>query len=128
MFPFSIINKAVGAFFLHADAAKPWQLGFQSPATPTMEGIIRFHHDLMFLVVVVVVFVGYMMFRCLQHFNEEKHPVAVQVVHGSVIEVVWTIIPALILMVVAVPSFALLYSADELIEPALTLKVVGHQW
>jgi cytochrome c oxidase subunit 2 len=69
-----------------------------------------------------------MMIRCIQHYNEEKHPVAVQVVHGSVIEVVWTIIPAVILMAIAVPSFALLYSADELIEPALTLKVVGHQW
>jgi len=54
--------------------------------------------------------------------------VAIQIVHGSVIEVVWTLIPAFILMAVAVPSFALLYSADELIEPALTLKVVGHQW
>jgi cytochrome c oxidase subunit 2 len=68
------------------------------------------------------------MFRCYFHFAEEKNPVALQIVHGSVIEVVWTLLPALILMVVAVPSFALLYSADELIEPALTLKVVGHQW
>lgn len=120
--------KVSDFFFLHADCAKPWQLGFQTPATPTMEGIIRFHHDLMFLLILIVVFVGYMMFRCLYHFDESKNPNAVQIVHGSVIEVVWTIIPALILMVVAVPSFALLYSADELIEPALTLKVVGHQW
>jgi cytochrome c oxidase subunit 2 len=120
--------KVSDSFFLLADSAKPWQLGFQNPATPTMEGIIRFHHDLMFLLILIVVFVGYMMFRCIHHFNEEKNPNAVQIVHGSVIEVVWTLIPALILMVVAVPSFALLYSADELIEPALTLKVVGHQW
>jgi cytochrome c oxidase subunit 2 len=69
-----------------------------------------------------------MMARCLYHFDESKNPVAIQIVHGSVIEVVWTLIPAFILMVIAVPSFALLYSADELIEPALTLKVVGHQW
>lgn len=68
------------------------------------------------------------MFRCIYHFNEETNPTPVQIVHGSVIEVVWTLIPAFILIVIAVPSFALLYSADELIEPALTLKVVGHQW
>jgi len=115
-------------FAVSADVAKPWQLGFQDPATPTIQGIIRFHHDIIFLLVVIVVFVGWLMFRCYFHFNETKNPIAVQIVHGSVIEVVWTIIPALILMVIAVPSFALLYSADELIEPALTLKVVGHQW
>jgi cytochrome c oxidase subunit 2 len=127
MFSFSIF-KMVNPFLLHADAAKPWQFGFQSPATPTMEGIMRFHHDVMFLLVLICFFVGFMMFRCIYHFHEDKHPEAVQVVHGSVIEVVWTLIPAFILMLVAVPSFALLYSADELIEPALTLKVVGHQW
>lgn len=113
---------------VQADAAKPWQLGFQSPSTPTIEGIIRFHHDMMFLIVLIVIFVGWMMFRCMFHFNETKNPVATQIVHGSVIEVVWTLIPAFILIIIAVPSFALLYSADELIEPALTLKVVGHQW
>ena len=56
--------KVSGSFFLYADAAKPWQYGFQTPATPTMEGVIRFHHDLMFLMILIVVFVGYMMFRC----------------------------------------------------------------
>jgi len=68
------------------------------------------------------------MFRCFYHFNEVKNPVPVQIVHGSVIEVVWTLIPAFILIMVAVPSFALLYSVDDLVDPALTLKVVGHQW
>jgi len=123
-----IFLNAFTVFTVQADAAKPWQLGFQDPATPTIEGIIRFHHDIIFLIVLIVVFVGWLMFRCYFHFNESKSPVAVQIVHGSVIEVVWTLIPAFILIVIAVPSFALLYSADELIEPALTLKVVGHQW
>jgi cytochrome c oxidase subunit 2 len=127
MFSFSTFKMAL-PFLLNADASKPWQLGFQTPATPTMEGIIRFHHDLMFLLILICFFVGYLMFRCIHLFGEEKNPVAVQIVHGSVIEVVWTLIPAFILMAVAVPSFALLYSSDELIEPALTLKVVGHQW
>jgi cytochrome c oxidase subunit 2 len=73
-----------------------------------MEGIMRFHHDLMFLLILICFFVGFMMFRCVYHFQEDKNPVAVQIVHGSVIEVVWTLIPAFILMAVAVPSFALL--------------------
>lgn len=128
------------------DAARPWQMGFQDPATPIAEGIVRFHHDLMFVLVFVSVFVAWMRARCVMHFSvstttdvrEDQwmkgtaaHPmtgVPSPVVHGAVIEVVWTIIPALILVAIAVPSFALLYSVDERVDPALTVKVVGHQW
>lgn len=111
-----------------ADAATPWQLGFQDPATPIAEGIIHFHHDLRFIRLLVVTFVGYRRARCLHHFRADRNPVPSTVVHGSVIEVVWTIIPALILVLIAIPSFALLYAIDEIVDPALTLKVVGHQW
>ena len=48
--------------------------------------------------------------------------------HATTVEIVWTIVPAIILMIIAVPSFALLYSMDEILDPAVTLKVVGHQW
>lgn len=54
------------------DMAEPWQLGFQDPATPVMEGIINFHNDLMFFLIVITVFVGWMMFRVITLFNEEK--------------------------------------------------------
>ena len=110
------------------DNARPWQRGFQDPATPIAEGIIRFHHDLMFILVLVSVFVAWMMARCVMHFNEHANPTPSTVVHGTVIEVVWTRIPARILVGIAVPSFALLYSVDERVDPALTVKVVGHQW
>jgi len=115
------------------DAARPWQIGFQDPATPIAEGIIRFHHDLMFVLVFVSVFVAWMMARAVIHFGESKTAGVVRhqpsaVVHGTVIEIVWTIIPALILVAIALPSFALLYSVDERVDPALTVKVVGHQW
>jgi len=112
----------------YRDAARPWQLGFQDPATPIAEGIIRFHHDLMFVLVFVSVFVAWMMARCVMHFNQKANPTPSEVVHGTVIEVVWTIIPARILVAIAVPSFALLYSVDERVDPALTVKVIGHQW
>jgi len=119
----NLINGAA-----QCDAAMPWQFGLQDPARPVAEGIIRFHHNLMFVLVLVVVFVGWMMFTILHRFNAEKHPVARNVVHGSVLEIVWTLIPAVILMVIAVPSFALLYSIDEVVDPRVTVKVVGHQW
>jgi cytochrome c oxidase subunit 2 len=82
----------------------------------------------MFILVFVVVFVSWMLGRVLHHFRAAQHPVASKVVHGTIIEIVWTIIPAGMLMLIAVPSFALLYSVDEVVDPALTIKVVGHQW
>jgi cytochrome c oxidase subunit 2 len=112
----------------YADAASDWQLRFQDPATPIAVGIIRFHHDRMFIRVAVTVFVTWMMVRALVHFHEDVNKVPSTVVHGTVIEIVWTIIPAMILVMIAIPSFALLYSVDERVDPARTVKVVGHQW
>lgn len=114
--------------FFFCDTALPWQTGLQDPATPVAEGIIRFHHDLMFILIFVVIFVSWILFRILFFFNSGKNKELTFVVHGTTIEVVWTIIPALLLIVIAVPSFALLYSVDEIIDPSLSLKIVGHQW
>lgn len=110
------------------DMAEQWQFGFQDPATPVMEGIINFHHDLMFIIILTTVFVCWMLFRTIYLFNEQINPIALDIVHGSVIEIVWTTVPALMLLTVAVPSFALLYSIDEVIDPIITLKVIGSQW
>ena len=110
------------------DMAEPWQLGFQDPATPVMEGIINFHHDLMFFLIIVTVFVCWLLFKAIVLFDEKKNPQAATFVHGATIEIIWTTIPALILLTVAVPSFALLYSMDEIIDPIITLKVIGSQW
>jgi len=82
----------------------------------------------MVLRVFVVTFVGFMLMRTVQHFEVSKHPVSTGVVHGTVLEIVWTIIPALCRVAVAIPSFSLLYAVDELVDPARTVKVVGHQW
>ena len=110
------------------EAAEPWQLGFQDPATPIMEGIVNLHHDVMFLIVLIGVFVGYLMVRCSTTFPCDVHPTPDNVVHGTALEIIWTVTPALILLVIAVPSFALLYSVDEIIEPAITLLKAVHQW
>ena len=112
----------------YLDVAEPWQIGFQDPATPVMEGIINFHHDLFFFLTIVTVFVCWMLFRIIVLFDEKKNPTPATFVHGSTIEIIWTTIPALILLTVAIPSFALLYSMDEMIAPIITLKVIGSQW
>lgn len=122
-----VIGFVMSSSVAYTDAALPQQMGFQDPATPVAEGIIHFHHDLMFVLVFVSVFVAQMLSRCVYHFIHYKNPVASTVVHGTTIEVVQTLIPALILVTIAVPSFALLYSVDEVVDPALTIKVIGHQ-
>ena len=113
---------------IYNDVSYPWQLSFQDPATPVMEGIINFHHDLMFFLILIVVFTSWILFRAITAFNEKINSKPEKFVHGTVIEIIWTIIPACILMIIAAPSFALLYSMDEVIDPVLTLKVIGHQW
>ena len=110
------------------DISEPWQLGFQDSATPVMEGIINFHHDLMFYLILIVVFTTWIVFRCVYFFNENNNPTPERFVHGTTIEVIWTITPALILLMIAMPSFALLYSMDEVIDPDMTIHVIGHQW
>ena len=110
------------------DAPEPWQLGFQDPATPIMQGIIDLHHDITFFLVFVAVFVSWMMFRTLYHFQAKKNPLPEKIIHGTAIEIAWTVTPSLILVLIAIPSFALLYSLDEVVDPAVTVKAIGHQW
>ena len=121
------------------DSSYPWQIWFHESATPIMEGIVNLHHDLMFFITFILFFVFVAMGRVLYWFSIDNNPLTTQgaknlifrnepITHGTTIEVIWTVIPALILVVVALPSFALLYSIDEVIDPSLTIKCVGHQW
>jgi cytochrome c oxidase subunit 2 len=114
--------------FSHLDAPEPWQLSFQDPATPVAQGIQSLHHDIFFILLVILGFVLWMLGRTVFHFNEDVNTIPSKVVHGTVLEIVWTVTPSLILMVIAIPSFALLYSIEEIVDPAMTIKVIGHQW
>ena len=110
------------------DAPEFWQVGFQDAATPVMEGIISLHHDLMFFLCVILVFVTWILFRALWIFEAKKNSEPYPLIHGTQIELAWTITPSLILIAIAIPSFALLYALDEVIDPTITIKAVGHQW
>lgn len=114
--------------YARMDAPEPWQMGFQDPATPIAQGIMDLHHDLMFFVIFVAVFVTWMLARTLYHFRASRNPLPQKIIHGTLIEVLWTVTPSLILVMIAVPSFALLYSLDEVVDPAVTVKAIGHQW
>lgn len=110
------------------DAPEAWQLGFQDAATPMMQGIIDLHQDIFFFAIIILVFVLWMLLRSLWHFYSRNNPIPERIVHGTTIEIVWTVVPSIILMFIAIPSFALLYSMDEVVDPAITIKTIGHQW
>ena len=93
-----------------------------------MEGIINFHNHIMFFLVITGLFVCWLLFRCCVLYSWENNPTVDNFTHSTKLEIIWTVVPALVLMVIAIPSFALLYSMDEMLDPAITLKVIGHQW
>jgi cytochrome c oxidase subunit 1 len=116
------------------DAPLPWQMDFQDPATPCMEGIIDLHHEIMFYLIIIVMFILWMLLITVEHFqipdqkDWSEFTVMDGLTHHSGLEWAWTFIPALVLASIAGPSFALMYAMDELNYPEVTLKVVGHQW
>lgn len=117
---------------------------FQDPATGLMEGIIDLHNSIMYYIVIVVTLVGWMLFIIVYDFGYKLYVgnnniedilktrkeivVLNTIIHGRLLEIIWTITPSFILIAIAVPSLSLLYAMDELIEPTVTLKVLGHQW
>lgn len=101
---------------------------FQEPATIIMRAIIELHNDIMFFVVVIVGFVLAVLLYIVYYFNESNiTSKRSHITHNTILEVVWTVIPSIILIVIALPSFVLLYTMDELLDPQLTLKVIGRQ-
>jgi cytochrome c oxidase subunit 2 len=120
-------NAATNANNLPDTVSTNGQLGFQIPASPVFEGIVAFHDDLMIFLSLIFGFVLYIFAMCIVRFGD-KNKDSARLIHASVLEVVWTIIPAIILVIIAIPSFSLLYSVDEIVEPLFTVKVIGHQW
>ena len=110
------------------DAPEAYQFGHQDPATTIVEGMIDFHGFLLLVLITIGVLVCWILYIIIKNFSEDNNPTANKFTHASLLEIVWTIIPALILLVIAWPSFVLLYSLDEYIDPSVTLKIVGHQW
>jgi heme/copper-type cytochrome/quinol oxidase subunit 2 len=105
-----------------------YQLGFQDPATTSMEGIYLFNIHLLFIIIGIVMFVAWLLFLTLKNFTELTNSNVSNFTHSNYIEIVWTSIPAFILLSLASPSFSLLFSLDEIANPELTLKILGCQW
>jgi heme/copper-type cytochrome/quinol oxidase subunit 2 len=110
------------------DAPEHYQISFQDPATPMMSGIIDLHHDIMFYLIIVVIFVLWMLLRIVFFFKYSINKNIQNFKHHTALEIIWTLIPSLILFTITIPSFSLLYAMDEMLAPQATLKAIGHQW
>jgi cytochrome c oxidase subunit 2 len=124
----TVKNYLISIFNFY-DIAEPWQISFQDSATKIMEGIINLHNWILFYLIIISIFVMWFLFVIIREFNINKHPISnKKLKDGTLIEVIWTLTPALILITIALPSFKLLYLMDEILDPTITIKAIGHQW
>ena len=127
LFVFAAALFAAQAVALAA-GPQPWQMNFQEAATPVMEDIIDFHNLLLVIETIIVLFVLGLMLIIIVKFNSKANPTPSKTTHHTALEVVWTVVPIIILIVIAVPSMKLLFFQDKAKNPEMTLKIIGHQW
>jgi cytochrome c oxidase subunit 2 len=106
----------------------PWQLGLQGSATPVMGDIIWFHDFLLYLITAITLFVLALLVIVMVKFNARSNPIPSRTTHNTLIEVVWTVVPVLILVAIAVPSFRLLFLELKVPQADVTVKATGKQW
>ena len=112
-----------------ANQPKEWQLGFQDAASQGMRDIVNFHNNLLLPVIIAIsVFVLFLMIYACVRFRASRNPVPSKTTHNVMVEVLWTLIPCLILIVMAVPSFKILYKQDTIPKADVTVKAIGYQW
>jgi cytochrome c oxidase subunit 2 len=109
-------------------APQPWQMDFQPAATPVMQNIEDFHRFVLYIITAVSLFVLALILWIVVRYNARSNPVPSKVSHNTLLEVAWTVIPVVILVVIAIPSFKLLYFEADIPTPDLTIKAIGKQW
>lgn len=123
-----IITSAGDPAFAGMGQPSDWQLGFQQAATPVMATITWFHDFLLYLITAITLFVLALLVIVMVKFNAKSNPVPSKTTHNTLIEVLWTVVPVLILVIVAVPSFRLLFFQLNIPQADLTIKATGKQW
>ncbi len=134
--PIRLLTGPFAALFASASAVQaevdgrpvPWQMGFQPAATPVMQGIEAFHTLVLYIITAIVLFVLALLLWIMVRYNRSANPVPSRTSHNTLLEVAWTIIPVLILVVIAIPSFKLLYFEAIIPKPDLTIRAIGKQW
>ncbi|MDP2698778.1 cytochrome c oxidase subunit II [Thalassospira sp.] len=133
LFPIIMLGLAVltglnGAALANVGQPAPWQLGLQAPVSPVAVQGHEFFILITWLMVIITVIVLLLLLYVLFRFSRKRNPVPSKTTHHTLLEVVWTVVPVLILLVIAIPSFRLLYFADRVEDADMTLKIIGKQW
>ena len=116
------------SFELYGKQATDWQLSFQNPATDLMGSVVGLHNIILIVMTLVTLFVLFLLFYVSFRFSAKRNPIPSTTTHNTVVEVLWTAIPIVILVVLAIPSFKLLYQQEKSESYDMTVKVIGHQW
>lgn len=117
-----------GATPAMAAQPEPWQLGLQEAATPVMEQIQDFHNLLLVIITAIMILVLGLLLYVVFRYHEKRNPNPSKTTHNTLIEVIWTAVPVIILVVIAIPSFKLLYYEDQVVDAEMTVKAIGRQW
>jgi cytochrome c oxidase subunit 2 len=111
-----------------AQVPVPWEMDMQPAFSPMKREIIQLHNLVLVLITVITLFVGALLVWVCVRYNEKRNPIPSQTAHHTGLEIAWTVIPVLILVIMAIPSFRLIYYLDRTPDPDMTIKVTGHQW
>ncbi|MCC6598709.1 MAG: cytochrome c oxidase subunit II [Alphaproteobacteria bacterium] len=125
---FVLVIALAGSAMAQASGVVPWQINMQPAVSTSAHHIHEFHNMLLWIIFAVAIFVFILMFWVCLRYNARANPKPSVVSHNVLIEVLWTVLPVVILIVIAIPSFKLLYYTDRTENPEMTLKVTGHQW
>ncbi len=124
----ALIESLAGGGSALAAQPEPWQMGLQPPGSPLMERIVSFHTLLLVIITVICIFVLALLVYVARTFRASRHATPSRRTHNTLLEVVWTAVPVLILVIIAIPSFRLLYYADVAPPTDMTIKAIGRQW
>jgi cytochrome c oxidase subunit 2 len=119
---------AGGVAFAGMGQPSPWQMGFQQSAAPSMDDIIDFHNLVLWIIIAITVFVLALLLIIIVKFNAKANPTPSKTTHNTLLEVAWTVIPVVILVVIAIPSFRMLFKQLNIPQSDLTIKAAGNQW
>ncbi len=122
----TLVELVPSVVFAKAGQSVPWQFGMQDSVTPVMDDIISFHNMLLVIITVITLFVLALLLIVIFKFNSKANPIPSKTTHHTWLEVAWTVIPVLILVVIAVPSFRLLYKQRDIPKADMTIKVIGN--
>jgi cytochrome c oxidase subunit II len=124
----AILLAGAGTAFAGLGQPSPWELGLQDAASPVMADVIRFHDFLLWIITAIALFVLALLVIVMVRFNARANPTPSRTTHNTVIELIWTIVPVIILVAIAVPSFRLLFLQLDAPKADLTVKATGKQW